>query len=439
MGFPLIGETIQFVIPNKSIDIPPFIKKRMKQYGPLFKTSLVGRQVVISSDPEFNYFIFQQEGKLVELWHLDSFAKLLNQDSTSITSTGYIHKHLRNVILNHFGTEILKEKLMTKLEHMISGRLQAWSRLPNMEVKSATSAMVFDFTAKQLFSYEPKKYPGENLGETFCNFIQGLMSVPLNIPGTTFHKCLKNQKRGIKLIRDLMKERRASPENCKRDFLDQIMKDMKTEKFLTDDFVVSMMFGLLLASFETISATLTLAIKLLTDNPAVVQELKEEHEAILASRENADSGLSWMEYKSLTFTHNVISETLRLASVAPGILRRAIKDIEINGYTIPKGWTIMVVPAAIQLNPDTYEDPLAFNPWRWKDMGANVTAKNFIAFGGGARSCPGGEFSKVLMAVFLHIFVTKYKWTKLKGGEVVRTPALGFGNGFHIQVSEKEG
>ena len=34
-----------------------------------------------------------------------------------------------------------------------------------------------------------------------------------------------------------------------------------------------MMFGLLLASFETISSTLTLAIKLINDHPKVIQEL----------------------------------------------------------------------------------------------------------------------------------------------------------------------
>ena len=40
--------------------------------------------------------------------------------------------------------------------------------------------------------------------------------------------------------------------------------------------------------------------------------------------------------------------------------------IKCAGYTIPSGWTIMVVPAALQLNPDTFVDPLTFNPWRWK-------------------------------------------------------------------------
>ena len=38
----------------------------------------------------------------------------------------------------------------------------------------------------------------------------------------------------------------------------------------------------------------------------------------------------------------------------------------IAGYTIPKGWILLVVPAALQLNPNKYEDPLTFNPSRWK-------------------------------------------------------------------------
>jgi hypothetical protein len=50
--------------------------------------------------------------------------------------------------------------------------------------------MIFDFTAKVLFSYESEK-SGENIAESFTNFLQGLMSIPLNIPGTAFHRCLK--------------------------------------------------------------------------------------------------------------------------------------------------------------------------------------------------------------------------------------------------------
>lgn len=35
MGLPFLGETIQFFIPSKSIDISPFLKKRIKKYRPI--------------------------------------------------------------------------------------------------------------------------------------------------------------------------------------------------------------------------------------------------------------------------------------------------------------------------------------------------------------------------------------------------------------------
>jgi cytochrome P450 len=44
----------------------------------------------------------------------------------------------------------------------------------------------------------------------------------------------------------------------------------------------------------------------------------------------------------------------------------AFYDLHLPGYTIPAGWTIMLVTPIVHLNPETYKDPLKFNPWRWK-------------------------------------------------------------------------
>nr|XP_023922826.1 cytochrome P450 87A3-like isoform X1 [Quercus suber]POF24905.1 cytochrome p450 87a3 [Quercus suber] len=436
MGIPLIGETLDFLVSNNSLDTPPFIKKRMMKFGPIFRTSLAGRPIVVSSDPEFNYYVFQQDGKLVEQWYMDSFDKLIGQDViTRVSNHRDIHKYIRNSILSHVGPEALKNKLLPHFEDAISQKLQGWSKLPSLEVKKSLADMIFKLTAKLLISYDAEK-SGDNIDDFFSNFMEGLMKLPLNIPGTAYHKCLQSRQKLVNLITKIYEERKRNPEIGKGDILDQILA-MKTETFLTDKFIIYVIFGILLASFETISSTLTLAIKLLSDKPKVVKELTEEHEAILKSREDANSGLTWKEYKSMIFTHNVVNESLRLASVAPGILRKTIQDIEVNGYTIPKGWCLLVVPSAIQLNPNIYEDPLSFDPWRWQGISANVTAKNFIPFGAGTRTCAGADFSKVFMAVFLHVLVTKYRWTIIKGGEVMRTPALGFGDGIHIQVLTK--
>ncbi|EOY33878.1 Cytochrome P450, putative [Theobroma cacao] len=407
MGLPLIGETLNFLVTCKSIDIHPFIKERMERYGSLFKTSLAGRPVVVSLDPDFNYFVLQQEEKLVELYYMDSFANLVHKGNAN--EGGYVHKYLRRVILSHFGPEALKEKLLWQAENVINHGLHEWTKQTEVAVKGQSAAMILGFTSKILMSYELEKSK-QNLSEYLCSFLQGLMTFPLYIPGTAFYKCIKTQRKVEKILSELLEERRKSySQGCNNgDFLGQIVEDMGKEAFLTKEFAVSLMFGLLLASVETISSTATLAIKYLLDNPSALQQLTEEHEEILKKREDTSLGLSWEEYKSMTFTHYVINETLRIGSVAPGILRRVIADIHINGYTIPKGWNLLVVPAALQLNPNTYKDPLTFNPSRWKNMGSISTAKNFIPFGGGNRTCAGAEFSKVLMAVLLHVWVTKY-------------------------------
>lgn len=92
MGLPLLGESHLFFSPRYTSDLHPFIKNRMKRYmcsmdsridyidlvirnllppffryGPVFKTSLVGRPIVVSTDPDFNHFIFQEEGKLFQI------------------------------------------------------------------------------------------------------------------------------------------------------------------------------------------------------------------------------------------------------------------------------------------------------------------------------------------------------------------------------------
>lgn len=50
--------------------------------------------------------------------------------------------------------------------------------------------MLFDYAAKQLMSYDETKTPLK-LAENFKAFIYGLLSFPLDIPGTAYHACLQ--------------------------------------------------------------------------------------------------------------------------------------------------------------------------------------------------------------------------------------------------------
>ncbi|KAK6781715.1 hypothetical protein RDI58_019511 [Solanum bulbocastanum] len=357
MGWPLLGETIQFFAPNTSFDIPPFVKERMQRYGPIFRTSLVGRPVIVSTDPDLNYFIFQQEGKLFQSWYPYTFTEIFGRQNVG-SLHGFMYKYLKNMVLNLFGPESLKN-MLPEVEKIVNNNLKRWSGQTSVETKEASA---------------------------------------------------KGRKKIMKMLKRILEERKSQPRKEQSDFFDYVLEELQSkDTILTEAIALDLMFVLLFASFETTSLAITLAIKFLHEHPKVLKELTEEHEAIIRRRENASYGLTWKEYKSMKFTFQFINETVRLANIAPVIFRKALKDINFKEYTIPAGWAIMVSPPAVHLNPAKYEDPLQFNPWRWEGIEINGASRNFMAFGGGMRFCVGTDFTKVQMAVFLHCFVTKYK------------------------------
>lgn len=50
--------------------------------------------------------------------------------------------------------------------------------------------MIFDLTAKKLISHDSRKSL-DNLRDNFNAFIEGLLSFPINFPGTSYYKCIQ--------------------------------------------------------------------------------------------------------------------------------------------------------------------------------------------------------------------------------------------------------
>ncbi|CAN0902712.1 Cytochrome P450 87A3 [Linum grandiflorum] len=328
-GLPFVGETFQYFIPYTSADISPFVKKRVERYGPVFRTNLIGHPIVVSTDPEINAFVFKKDEELFKSYYTDSFGNIMGKDGL-MSLEGSVHKYVRNLTLHEFGPHNLKS-FLPELEQCTVQNLKAWSTQPSVNLKEAVSMMIHRFAVERMFSLSDPKIVTE-FKQSFDNFLYGLISFPINIPGTAYWKCMQKD---------------ASP--------------------LTKQRAVNLLFILTFASFESTSSAIVSVFHYLSQHPAALEQLTREQEAVLKTKnEDGKSGVSWEDYKSMTFTHMVINETIRLTNIVPGIFRKALKDIEIKGYRIPAGWTVMVYPTAVHLNPEVYKDPIAFNPWRWE-------------------------------------------------------------------------
>ncbi|WVZ94450.1 hypothetical protein U9M48_040339, partial [Paspalum notatum var. saurae] len=388
LGLPLLGETLQ--------------------YGPIFKTNLLGKDLIVSFDTELNNYVIQQDEKAFQIWYPESFMRILGENNI-VSASGSLHKYMRNMVLRLFGPENLRLLLLQDVHSAVNMSLASWAEKQSIELKTASANMILSVTAKWLIGYDASA-SSEELWQFYD--IGGLLAFPLNVPGTAFHRCVQ-------------------------DFVDLLIDELRKEKpVLSEKVAFNLLFSLLFASFETTSSAITVILKFLTDNPKALQELTEEHEQILKRRTDPNSEITWEEYRSMKFTSCVIHESLRLANIAPVLFRKAKQDVQIKGYTIPEGWIVMICPAAVHLNPTTYKHPIVFNPWRWKDISEPVGGSNdFLAFGWASRFCVGADFAKLQMTIFLHYLTTKYRWKIVSGGNMVLSPGLAFPKGCHIQIT----
>jgi ent-kaurenoic acid hydroxylase len=94
----------------------------------------------------------------------------------------------------------------------------------------------------------------------------------------------------------------------------------------------------------------------------------QEENAAMSREMNLAGGSSFIAYDDilkLKYTAKVVQESIRLANIVPFIFRVAHRDVEYAGYTIPKGWRVLVWLRSIHTDTKYYPDPLTFNPDRW--------------------------------------------------------------------------
>lgn len=432
MGWPLFGETPDFLRYGQQ-----FIKNRKARYGDLFKTHILGCPTVISTDPALNRYILLNEGRGLIPGYPQSMLDILGKWNIAAVQSD-LHKTMRGAMLALINPSMIKGHLLSDINEFMDIHLQHWNdRVINLQDK--TKEMVLLLSLQQVMSIKsgPK---AEAFVSEFCKLVEGTISMPINLPGTSYKRGFQARENILRMLREVLKERRASMDTY-NDMIAMLLNDKEEEADgasanckLTDEQIFDLLISIINAGYETVSTTTMMAVKYLHDSPEALRELREEHLAI-QRRKNPGETVNWDDYKSMKFTQSVIYETLRLATVVNGVLRKTTQDMEMKGFMIPKGWKIYVYMTEAHHDNFLYPDFSAFNPWRWQEKNGD-SVMYFTAFGGGSRLCPGKELGLVQISMFLHHFVTRYRWEEVGGDEILKFPRVVAPKGLRIKVSE---
>ncbi|KAF8048683.1 hypothetical protein N665_2436s0001 [Sinapis alba] len=425
MGWPIFGETTEFLKQG-----PDFMRNQRLRYGSFFKSHLLGCPTLVSMDTEINRYILKNESKGLVPGYPQSMLDILGTCNMAAVH-GSSHRLMRGSLLSLISSTMMRDHILPKVDDFMRSYLGQWSELENVDIQDKTKHMAFLSSLSQIAGNLRKPLVEEFKNE-FFKLVVGTLSVPIDLPGTNYRCGIQARKNIDRLLSELMQERRDSGETF-TDMLGYLMKKEDNRYSLTDEEIRDQVVTILYSGYETVSTTSMMALKYLHDHPKALEELRREHLAI-RERKRPEEPLDLEDVKSMKFTRAVIFETSRLATIVNGVLRKTTRDLEINGYLIPKGWRIYVYTREINYDTNLYKDPLIFNPWRWMEKSLESQNSCFV-FGGGTRLCPGKELGIVEISSFLHYFVTRYRWEEIGGDKLMVFPRVFAPKGFHLRIS----
>ncbi|XP_023730814.1 cytochrome P450 76T24 [Lactuca sativa] len=213
-----------------------------------------------------------------------------------------------------------------------------------------------------------------------------------------------------------LKERRTSSSDhhepsSSKDLTDLLLDISENEKSsISIDDIRNLLFDLFLAGTDTTSSTLEWAMAELIHSPEKMSKARSELEEVMGKE---DKTIEESDISRLPYLQAVVKETLRLHPPVTFLIpHRAIADVEIQGYIIPKDAQILCNLWAMGQDPNVWSDAQTFRPERFLDVGIDYKGHDFelIPFGAGRRMCPALLLAHRMLHMMLGALIYRFDW-----------------------------
>ncbi|XP_068955350.1 cytochrome P450 26C1 isoform X2 [Petaurus breviceps papuanus] len=426
MGWPFFGETLHWLVQGSR-----FHSSRRERYGTVFKTHLLGKPLIRVSGAQNVRTILLGEHRLVSSQWPQS-ARILLGTHTLLGAVGEPHRQRRKILARVFSRTAL-ESYMPRIQTTLRRELCTWCRVPGpVSVYSATKALTFRIAARILLGLRLDEGECNDLAKTFEQLVENLFSLPLDVPFSGLRKGIRARDMLHEHMEKAILEKLQREEpGGQKDALDFIINSAKEQGWeLTMQELKESAIELIFAAFFTTASASTSLLLLLLKYPASAEKIRQE----LASHElnrqcscwpplgfapswldcECDPDLSLEQLSRLHYLDCVIKEVLRLLPPVSGGYRTALQTFELDGYQIPKGWSVMYSirdtheTAAVYQSPPEGFDPERFGA-TWEEH-RGTGRFHYIPFGGGVRSCIGKELAQTILKLFAVELVRTVRW-----------------------------
>ncbi|GJN32490.1 hypothetical protein PR202_gb21004 [Eleusine coracana subsp. coracana] len=333
-----------------------WIKQRIARYGPVSKLSLFGAPTVFMTGPAANKLVFSSEA----LAPKQPRCLLLILGRRNILElVGDDYRRVRGAMMQFLKPDSLR-RYVGAIDAEVARHLDAvWAGQRRVTVLPLMKLLTFDIIATLLFGLDRGAVRRE-LADAFADMLEGMWSVPLDLPFMAFRRSLRASKRARRVLEATLREKRdklergeSSPADDLQSCLASLRDEGSGRRLLTDEEIVDNTMVVLVAGHDTSSVLMIFMMRHLAGDPATLATKVQEHEEIAKNKADGEV-LMWEDLHNMRFTWRVALETMWMIPPLFGSFQHALEDIEFDGYLIPKGWQVFWArPAASFGSHDT--------------------------------------------------------------------------------------
>jgi cytochrome P450 len=374
------------------------------EYGDVVSYTAFGRQFVAVGDPDVVERVLVAENDAFEKGGFQqAFGELIAPEGVVFTE-GERWRRQRQLLQSAF----TPREIQSYADEMVTetaALADTWADGDVIELRETTSALALRILTRTLFDLDFDAERGaivrdavRALSDYIGNYAT-LMLVPSWVPTPSKRRYERAMGELDTLVDELVAERRNAAETP-TDLLSMLAAaEYPDGEQMSPGEVRDQLVTFLFAGHETTATALTWALSELGRKPAVAERLRREVDDVV------DGGYATLsELPELTYTEQVLRETLRRYPPAAAVFREADEDVEVGGYRLPEDMFVVLPQFRVHTDERWWSDPMAFAPSRWagiEDPPGDRPEYSYFPFGGGPRHCIGMRFARMELRLAL--------------------------------------
>jgi cytochrome P450 len=365
----------------------PFLASSRRRYGPVFTIRAMpwGTAVVVN-DAELVKQVFTGDANVFHAGEGNSMlAPVLGERSVLVIDEDE-HLQARKRLLPPFHGEAV-QRYGEIVERIVAEEIASWPLGEPFALHPRMRAITLEVILEAVIGVsDPVRLRG--LRETLPAIAEidfptmAMWEFPALRHFGRWRRYMRTVVRANELLREEIAARRLVPDLADRqDVLSQLIQAGEIDDGELRDQIVT----LLMAGHETTTTGLAWAMERLLRHPDALSRAQQGDDAYLDA---------------------VVKETLRVRPVIPAVLRQLTEPVELGGWRLPAGVTVMPAITLMHEDPHIFPEPKCFRPERFLDeeQGSTYT---WIPFGGGRRRCLGAAFASFEMRVALRTILQR--------------------------------